>query len=101
MQIDNRMETIVEQILIENPETRKSDDALLFEYIVRTDGAERLYKSYGWVLKHGNAEGYPKRSSVSRARRKVQERRPELKDKETAGYRAELEEEYRDWARNN
>lgn len=99
--IDKRMETVVEHILEEVPETRGSDDALLYEYIVRIGDGECLNATYGWMLKHGSDAGYPKRSSVSRARRKIQERRPELKDAKVAARRAEREQDFRDYARNS
>lgn len=99
--IDKNMELTVERILEEIPSTRKSDDELVYQYMLESEFAWYLSKPYGWILKHGKSHKLPMRSSISRARRKVQERRPELKDKDTAGYRAELEEEYREWARNN
>lgn len=91
-----QVEKTVKQILTDRPHTRNDDHCLYYQYICRygrTDGMPFAaifvdYKHYG----------LPSFESVSRARRRVQQKCPELRgDKGTQTARETLEKEYHDY----
>lgn len=89
-----KLEDEITEILENNPITR-TDDQLLYiaywnikaPYVSFIDFFETPQKFGGRVYK-----------SVERCRRKIQERRPELKDSKVAEYRNELTMDYEQYA---
>lgn len=97
---------LVKGILEEKPETR-NDDNLLWLEAVRAAVQDKKYGNkmteltFAYVLKNIYTSGLPSFASVSRARRKLQEKYPELRGTErTKRRRAENEKKYREYARN-
>ena len=91
-----QVEKTVKAILTERPQTRNDDHCLYYQYVCqngRTDGipfatAFLYYKLYD----------LPSFESVGRARRRVQQKCPELRgDKGTQTARETLEKEYHDY----
>lgn len=86
---------LVKSILENVPETRDDDFALIYE----------VAKEFGWggcafgqALTLWRDRGCPSFEAITRARRKVQETRPELRSEERiAEIRAEQETEYREF----
>lgn len=87
-----KLETIVTEILEEN-ELARSDDYILYLAVCEKLCPNAMSKSLEYVLKNHN-EVLPNWESVTRARRKVQERREDLiserakkkREKEQAAY---------------
>lgn len=94
-------EVLVEKILEEKPSTRFSDYNLFVEVVRRLNRkllrlpAEDFFRA----VKH-KENGVPKHETVTRCRRKIQAKRPELKEPHTAQKRAERETEFKDYARS-
>lgn len=93
-----KIESIVENILTEKPTTRSND------YLLYREMCSRLCPQAGDIplttaLEHHKSLGLPSLETVSRCRRKIQERNPDLRDPATAKVRAAEEQEYRDYAR--
>lgn len=94
-------EVLVEKILEEKPSARFSDYNLFIEVVRRLNRkllrlpAEEFFRA----VKH-KENGVPKYETVTRCRRKIQAKRPELKEPHTAQKRAERETEFKDYARN-
>lgn len=88
----------VEHILEESEETRKDDWTLYGAYLDQYTDVDKEITIGQIILEHKLME-LPSFASITRARRKVQERRPELKDSETAVKREDAEGEYREFAK--
>ncbi len=94
-------EVLVEKILEEKPSTRFSDYNLFVEVVRRLNRkllrlpAEDFFRA----VKH-KENGVPKYETVTRCRRKIQAKRPELKEPHTAQKRAKQEAKYKDYARS-
>ena len=93
------IEHVVEKILESVLDARKNDDIL---YLCV---CEHCYKGTGSItvkdfLTIRSESGYPSFASVTRARRKIFERRPELKPKEITELREVMREIYVDYAIN-
>jgi hypothetical protein len=94
-------EVLVEKILEEKPSTRFSDYNLFVEVVRRLNRkllrlpVEEFFRA----VKH-KENGVPKYETVTRCRRKIQAKRPELKEPHTAQKRAERETEFKDYARS-
>lgn len=94
-----KVEHIVEKILEIREDARKNDDVLyvyVCEYFCR-GVSSKTFKDFFMTR---NKTTCPTYASVSRARRKVFEKRPELKPKKVTEYREEMEEVYKDYATN-
>ena len=92
-----KIECIVEKILEIREDARKNDDILyvyVCEYFNR--GVSSMTLKDFFMTR--NKSTCPTYASVSRARRKVFENRPELKPKKVTEYREEMEEVYKDYA---
>lgn len=89
------IEPMVEKALRENKETRKDDFVLYYEVAKQIVNPDITLK--GALLNHKKL-GLPPFESVSRCRRKLQERDNSLKDTETATYREAQEQEFIDYA---
>lgn len=93
----------VKDILVYYPATR-SNDMLLYLKFAETIESEFktriLSRPFGEVIANMEEFNLPSFGSVGRARRKLQELHPELRAVEAVQeYRAELEEEYREYAK--
>ena len=97
---------LVKTILEEKPETRDNDNLLWLESVrtVVRDfkyGNKMTELTFAYVLKNIHSLGLPSFESCSRARRKLQEKYPELRGTEYAKRkRTEREKVYREYARN-
>ena len=95
-----KVEETVEKILNVREDARKNDDVLYLyvcEYFHRGISSMSL-KNF---LTTRKTTGCPDIASVKRARRKVFEKRPELKPKKITELRKEMEEVFIDYAINN
>ena len=91
---------LVKDILIKNPLTRNSDPHLYIEVMMRLNpNATKM--PFAMVLRNLTDLGLPLYDTVTRARRKIQREHPELQGTERVKrIRAELEEEYKEFARS-
>lgn len=86
-----RIEDMVAVILKEDEESRNSDTRLYYEFCKRYNPSI-LSDGFGGVLQNFNDYGLPRFASVSRARRKLQAQRPELRgSKDVKRWRSENE----------
>ena len=92
------MEKVVLQILEEKPATRKDDYVLMLE-VCNKLCPDVLYHEFRTALYCHNALKIPSWETVSRCRRKIQAKRPDLDERETRKRRNEEEELYREYAR--
>lgn len=95
-----KLETLqakIQKILTDNPDTRGNDKLLYFR-LAQELSPNTLNMAFGSFLmdRHVNVPSF---ESVSRARRKIQSKFPELRaDKRVTELRAEKEREYREYA---
>lgn len=91
-----QVEKTVKAILTEHPQTRNDDHWLYYQYVCRNgrpDGTPFTVIFISYKL-----YGFPSFESVGRARRRVQQKCPELRgDKGTQTARENLEKEYHDY----
>ena len=92
------MEKIVLQILQEKPQSRKND-YLLWLYLCEVE-CPHLMNFPFWVVLQNHSFELPNIKSVERARRKIQEKHPELKSFNTVINRRKEEELYKEYSRN-
>lgn len=85
------LEPKVERILEKNPKTR-GDNFILYVEVLE-DYVDTGFSFRSICLAHKQL-GIPSLESITRARRKIQERRPELRDEEAAEIRKSEEAEY-------
>ena len=90
-------EKIVLQVLEESPAAR-GDDYILMWLVCQKTKPELCEKPFADVLYHHNSLGLPNWETVTRCRRKIQEKRPDLVAPETARKRRKEEEDYRAYA---
>ena len=94
------LETLVKQILTENPIARDSDNDLYYIIILKMRD-DVLRMPLGYVLKNYHMFGLPRYESVGRVRRKVQEANPELLGSDRVEkVRKKSEAEFRAYARS-
>lgn len=93
----NKIENVVENILIKQANTRASDD-LLYLYVCEYFNQGATSMTLSDFLKTRNSIDCPTFTSVARARRKVFEKRPELNPKAIAEKREEARIEYVEYA---
>lgn len=91
------IEPLVEEALITNRETRKDNFILYIEVLKHFINPQMSLEN---VFLNHKALGIPSLESITRCRRKLQEKNPDLKDNETALIRSIEEEQYRDYARD-
>lgn len=94
----------VKDILIKYPKTRSNDMLLYLKFAERIDEEfQQNVMKLPFATVISNMEEYhlPTFGSVGRARRKLQEKYPELRaTDQVQGFRADREEAYREYARN-
>lgn len=91
------IESIVEKILERKEEARENDD-LLYVYVCEYFHRGASSMSVKTFFSARNTIGCPNFASVTRARRKVFEKRPELKPPKITELRECMEEVYKDYA---
>ena len=89
------LEPRVLRVLVDIPETRK-DDFLLIKYVL--DDVVSTEISFGSIMLNHKELGIPSFESITRCRRKLQEKNPELVDIPTLAIREEKFEEYKQYA---
>lgn len=91
-----QVEKTVKAILTERPQTRNDDHCLYFFYVYHNDRHKGV--PFGAIFAGYKLYGLPSFESVGRARRRVQQKCPELRgDKGTQTARGNLEKEYHDY----
>lgn len=90
------MEKIVLQVLEENPMARQDDYILMLKVCEKTNPEATLH-NFGMVMKNHHFF-LPNWETITRCRRKIQAKRPDLIAPETARKRRKEEEEYREYA---
>ena len=93
------IETVVETVLSTKEEARKNDD-ILYLYVCEHFNPNVSSMTLKDFLMIRNNTSYPNFASVTRARRKVFEKHPELKPAEATKRRKEMQEVYVDYAIN-
>lgn len=88
-----KLETIVKAIMEDYPTTRGNDNALIAGVFWLID-ADLMNKPFKEVLK---MKGLPSFESITRARRKVQEKNPILVNEKARKARQKEEKEYREY----
>lgn len=96
----HELEPIVQDTLIKFEETRK-DDFVLLAHIYNILCPEIMNMSFNSVLKNHKVFKLPSFESISRCRRKVQEKNPELRNANAVEIRVEQQKEYIEYALNN
>lgn len=91
------LESVVLSILEQSIAARK-DDYVLMWLVCEKLKPEIVEKPFADVLYNHKAWGLPNWESVTRCRRKIQAKRPDLTDKETARNRHDEEKDYRAYA---
>lgn len=93
------MEKIVLEILEKSPAAR-TDDYVLMWLVCNKTKPELCEKPFADVLYHHNSLGLPNWETVTRCRRKIQQKRPDLVVPATSRKRRKKEEEYIEYARS-
>jgi len=89
----------VKGILTQYPASR-DDDMLLYAIFLHKNRIVHSYEKFYDVMAHAKERGIPSYEGITRARRKVQEKEPNLRGKRY-NQRMKSEEEYRDYYREN
>ena len=90
-----KVQPLVYNALLNNPETRKDDHLLILEVYKNYVNTDLSLKT---VLEHHIELGLPSIVSIARIRRKVQKKHPELIDQEAADIREEEETVYKNYS---
>ena len=95
-----KVEALVKEFLIDEPETR-NNDTLLQKKVYERINPDVLDMSFGMVMDNRKDLGLPPFESIRRARAKLQREYDNLRaDEEVEEARAEQEESYRAFVRN-
>lgn len=92
-----RIDKIIEDIL-RNDELARKDDCYLILEVIRRIYPFEVGKTFAQVMMGAKGKGISF-ESITRVRRKVQNKYPELKDKGTAEIRDKEQEEYIEYAK--
>lgn len=98
MQKLENMESLVEAVLEEYPVTR-NDDCLLMLGVCKKSGIDIYNMSYRDVMANHHKLRLPNWETVTRCRRKIQERRPDLISPQAEKRRRKAESEFRSYSR--
>lgn len=93
------LEKVVKEIL-ENDELARKDDCYLILEVIRRIFPFEVGKTFADVMFNAKSKGISF-ESITRARRKIQGKYPELKDEEIAEIRNIEQEEYREYAKED
>ena len=94
-----RLDKIVEEVLREDIQARKDDNCLIFK-VVQIISPDLAGSTFANVMFNAKSKGISF-ESITRARRKVQQRYPELVDCETESARQVEQIEYMEYANSN
>lgn len=94
-----KTEKIVLSVMLARPETRSNDFKLTYYVFENIIGASVDTKTFGEIMLNNVEYGLPSLHSITRSRRKLFEIYPELKPYKATEKRKELEEEYKEYAR--
>ena len=99
MKIDDiyKLEEVVLAVLEESELARK-DDAYMIACVIEKIRPYITNRSVSYVLTHAKELQLPPFESITRCRRKLQQRNPELRDNKTADARFEETSEYQKYA---
>lgn len=99
MQEIKKVSDVVKQVLMAMPETR-SNNKLLYCEVCRRMNAGALELPFEKVFMHLDAYRLPNPETVTRCRRKIQEKHPSLSaNGEVVGYRTKQEKNFRAYAK--
>ena len=94
-----KVEEIVEQILRKDEYARNNDVYLILKYVSRVYPYE-IGKKFEEVMTNVSKKGFSF-ESITRARRKIQNKYPELKNDKVANFRDKKQKEYIAYSRKN
>ena len=94
-----KVEEIVEQILRKDEYARNNDVYLILKYVSRIYPYE-IGKKFEEVMTNVSKKGFSF-ESITRARRKIQNKYPELKNDKVANFRDKKQKEYIAYSRKN
>ena len=94
-----KLETVVEEILRKDQLSREDDCYLILQVVSKLYPYE-VGKQFATVMFNAKNKGISF-ESITRCRRKLQERYPELKNEETANKRNKKQKEYIKYAKRN
>ena len=86
--------------ILENWEQARDDDMLLYSIFLHLGKYVKKDERFYDVFPKAKERGLPSYESITRARRKVQEKEPHLRGKEY-GKRQKIEQEYHDYYRDH
>lgn len=93
-----QLEPLIERVLEEEPLARQDNFAL---YLGVLSHQIDIGTPIGFVFRYHKVLGIPSLESITRIRRKIQERRPDLKDAETQEMRENAVKDFYDYAKNS
>lgn len=94
----NMIQTKVEEVLREDINARK-DDFILISKVLEKTNPETKYMTIGDCLQNGRVLGLPSFSSITRARRKIFKKYPELIPEDSKFFRMKEEKTYKKWSK--
>lgn len=92
-------EQIVENVLREQEETRSDDFLLVYAVYNQLNSKVSAMDSFSYVMSQHKELGLPSWATITRVRRKVFERYPDLKPEKITEIREEKEEEFIEYSR--
>lgn len=95
----SRIEDIVYQVLEKYPDTRSDDFILIIRVYMAIKENSVVRNSFLDIMFNHKEYELPSFHTISRARRKIFEKHPELKPKQITKKRKEAEEEYVEYSR--
>lgn len=95
----SKTEMVVYEVMKDKPETREDDFKLIYEVYTTLNNTVK-YLKFDIVMNDHKRFGLPSFHTISRTRRKLFEKYPELKPKDITEKRSEAEEEYKEYARS-
>lgn len=96
-----KLEGLVKKILEEYPDSRSSNDILIFRVYKELNEDAVIRELFLHIMLNRKNYGFPPFESIVRARRKVFEKYPYLKPKKITELRKEKEQEYKEYASNS
>lgn len=97
--IFKKTEEIVKDVLIKFPETRSDDFLLIFAVYREINFNLAIMDRFSEVMINHSRYKLPSFHTITRARRKIFEKYPELRPEKVTRKRKELEEDYKEYAR--
>ena len=92
------IEKMAENAMVHFPEARTDDFILVLKVYEQVNGP-MVWKSFHNVINNHKEYGLPSFESITRARRKILSKRPELKDEKTTSMRMREEEKFIEYSR--